>query len=60
VGNVTLAPYESATLSLPKGCYDFYGWINGPKNSTPAGYGCLNFDQSIKVKNDTLVFMAQR
>ena len=60
VGNVALAPYESATTSVPKGCYDFYGWIDGPKNSTPAGYGCLDFDQTVKVKYDTLVFSDQR
>ena len=60
VGNVTIAPLESVTTSVPKGCYDFYGWITGPKDSTPAGYGCLNFDQTVKVKNDTLVFPNQK
>ena len=60
VGNVSIAPLESETISVPKGCYDFYGWITGPKDSTPAGYGCLNFDQTVKVKNDTLVFPNQK
>jgi hypothetical protein len=60
VGNVTLEPLKSVTTSLPKGCYDFYGWITGPKDSTPAGYGCLTFDQTVKVKNDTLVYPDQR
>jgi hypothetical protein len=60
VGNVSIAPLESVTISVPKGCYDFYGWITGPKDSTPAGYGCLNFDQTIKVKNNTLVFLNQK
>ena len=60
VGNVTLEPLKSVTTSVPKGCYDFYGWITGPKDSTPAGYGCLTFDQTVKVKNDTLVFPDQR
>ena len=60
VGNVSLAPFESVTTSVPKGCYDFYGWITGPKDSTPAGYGCLNFDQTVKVKQDTLVYPDQK
>lgn len=60
IGNVSVAPLESETISVPKGCYDFYGWITGPRDSTPAGYGCLNFDQTIKVKNDTLVFPNQK
>ncbi len=60
IGNVTIAPLESVTASVPKGCYDFYGWITGPRDSTPAGYGCLNFDQTVKVKQDTLVFPDQK
>ena len=60
VGNVSLEPLESVTISVPKGCYDFYGWITGPKDSTPAGYGCLTFDQSVTVKKDTLVFPGQK
>jgi hypothetical protein len=60
VGNVSIAPLESETISVPKGCYDFYGWITGPKDSTPAGYSCLTFDQTVKVKNDTLVFPDQK
>ena len=59
IGNVTIAPLESVTTNVPKGCYDFYGWITGPRDSTPAGYGCLNFDQTVKVKKDTLVFQDQ-
>ena len=59
VGNVSIAPLESVTTSVPKGCYDFYGWISGPKDSTPAGYGCLTFDQTVKVKEDTLIFQDQ-
>jgi hypothetical protein len=60
VGNITLGPSETVTTSVPKACYDFYGWITGPKDSTPAGYGCLTFDQTVKVKSDTLVFPDQR
>jgi hypothetical protein len=60
VGNVTLGPSETVTTSVPKACYDFYGWITGPKDSTPAGYGCLNFDQIVTVKKDTLAFPDQR
>jgi hypothetical protein len=60
VGNVTLGPSETVTTSVPQACYDFYGWVTGPKDSTPAGYGCLNFDQTVKVKPDTLVFPDQR
>jgi len=60
VGNITLGPSETVTTSVPKACYDFYGWITGPKDSTPAGYGCLTFDQIVKVKKDTLVFSDQR
>lgn len=60
VGNVTLGPSEMVTTSVPQACYDFYGWITGPKDSTPAGYGCLTFDQTVKVKRDTLVFPDQR
>lgn len=60
IGNVTIAPLESVTTNVPKGCYDFYGWITGPRDSTPAGYGCLNFDQTVKVKKDTLVFQDQQ
>ncbi len=60
VGNVTLAPGESVTTSVPKGCYDFYGWISGPRDSTPAGYGCLNFDQTINVRQNDLVFKDQK
>ena len=60
VGNVSLEPLESVTISVPKGCYDFYGWVTGPKDSTPAGYGCFNFDQTVTVKKDTLVFPDQK
>jgi hypothetical protein len=60
VGNVSLEPLESVTISVPKGCYDFYGWVTGSKASTPAGYGCLNFDQTVTVKKDTLVFPGQK
>jgi hypothetical protein len=59
VGNVTIAPLESVTTSVPKGCYDFYGWVNGPKNSTPAGTGCLNFNQTVIVGQDNVVFKDQ-
>jgi hypothetical protein len=59
VGDVTLAPNASVTTNVPKGCYDFYGWISGPKDSTPAGYGCLNFDQTVNVRRDDLVFKDQ-
>jgi hypothetical protein len=59
VGDVTLAPSESVTTSVPKACYDFYGWISGPKDSTPASYGCLNFDQTVNVRQDDLVFTDQ-
>lgn len=60
VGNISLEPLESATVIVPKGCYDFYGWVTGPKDSTPAGYGCLNFDQTVKIKKDTLMFPDQK
>jgi|GEM_PF-2233036 len=60
VGNIALEPSETVTTSVPKACYDFYGWITGTKDSTPAGYGCLTFDQTVKVKPDTLVFPDQR
>jgi len=59
VGDVFLAPSESVTTSVPKACYEFYGWISGPKDSTPAGYGCLNFDQTILVKQNNVVFKDQ-
>ena len=59
VGDVFLAPSESVTMSVPKACYEFYGWISGPKDSTPAGYGCLNFDQTILVKQNNVVFKDQ-
>jgi len=60
VGNVSLEPLDAVTVTVPKGCYDFYGWVTGPKDSTPAGYGCLNFDQTVTVKQDTLVFPSQK
>jgi hypothetical protein len=60
VGNITLGPSEAVTTSVPKACYDFYGWVTGSRDSTPAGYGCLNFDQTVKVKMDTLVFPDQK
>ena len=47
VGDVIHPSLESVTTSVPKGCYDFYGWITGPKDSTPAGDGCLKFDQTV-------------
>ena len=59
VGDVFLAPSESVTTSVPKACYEFYGWISGPRDSTPAGYGCLNFDQTILVKQNNVVFKDQ-
>lgn len=58
-GNVTLEPNGSTVMEVPKGCYDFYGWISGPKDSTPAGYGCLNFDQRINIRPHDLVFVDQ-
>lgn len=60
IGDVSIAPLESVTTSVPKGCYDFYGWVNGPKNSTPAGTGCLNFKQTVIVGQDTVVFKDQK
>jgi hypothetical protein len=60
IGDVSLAPLESVTASVPKGCYDFYGWISGPQDSTPAGYGCLNFDQTVTVKKDGFVYNDQQ
>ena len=60
IGNVNIAPLESVTTSVPKGCYDFYGWVNGPKNSTPAGTGCLNFNQTVIVGQDNVVFQDQK
>ncbi len=59
VGDVALEPGESVTISVPKGCYDFYGWISGPVDSTPAGYGCLDFDQTILVKQNNVIFKNQ-
>ena len=59
IGNVSIAPLESVTTNVPKGCYDFYGWINGPKNSTPAGTGCLNFKQTVIIGQDNVVFQDQ-
>ncbi|MDO9300294.1 MAG: hypothetical protein Q7T89_02885 [Anaerolineales bacterium] len=59
VGNVSIAPLESETISVPKGCYDFYGWIDGPKDSTPAGYGCLTFDQTVTVRQNDVIFKDQ-
>lgn len=59
IGNVNLAPLESVTTSIPQACYDFYGWITGPKDSTPAGFGCLNFDQTVTVRQDDLIFKDQ-
>jgi hypothetical protein len=60
IGNVSLAPLESVTISAPLGCYDFYGWITGPQDSTPAGYGCLNFKQTVSIKKDGFVFNDQQ
>lgn len=59
-GNVTLAPLQSATTSVPKGCYDFYGWISGAQESTPKGYGCLNFNQTVSVRKDGVIFNDQQ
>jgi len=59
VGNVTIAPLASITATLPKACYDFYGWITGPKDSTPVGYGCLNFDQTVTVRPSDVIFKDQ-
>lgn len=59
IGNVTIAPLESVTTNVPKGCYDFYGWITGPRDSTPAGYGCLNFDQTVTVRQNDIIFKDQ-
>jgi hypothetical protein len=41
IGHVSLTPGESVVKNVPQGCYDFYGWVSGPRDSTPAGYGCL-------------------
>ncbi len=60
IGNVTIAPLESVTTSVPKGCYDFYGWITGPQDSTPAGYGCLTFDQTATVRKNDVIFKDQK
>ncbi len=59
VGDVSIAPLESVTATLPKACYDFYGWITGPKDSTPVGYGCLNFNQTVTVRQSDVIFKDQ-
>ena len=38
-GNVQLNGGDSVRLSLPQGCYAFYGWISGPANSVTQGNG---------------------
>ncbi len=59
IGDVSIAPFESVTTTIPKACYDFYGWITGSKDSTPAGYGCLNFDQTVTVRQSDVIFKDQ-
>ncbi|MBI1793405.1 MAG: hypothetical protein HYR70_04350 [Chloroflexi bacterium] len=56
-GSVTLATGESTTVAVPAGCYDFYGWVNGPKASTPKGYGCFqqNAPKMVTIRPDDIV-----
>ncbi len=49
-GHVNLAGGNSTTVSIPVGCYDFYGWVNGPKPSTSSGYACFQKDQPATVR----------
>ena len=51
-GNVTLNPGDVVTVSIPKACYDFYGWLNGPQPHTPAGYACFAKASTVKVTAD--------
>jgi hypothetical protein len=49
-GNVNLVSQESATVSIPSGCYDFYGWVNGAAPSVSTGYACFQKDRPATVR----------
>jgi hypothetical protein len=57
--DVSLDSGDSTTISVPQGCYDFYGWVNGAKPSTPAGYGCFKKDTpaTVTIRADDVIVL---
>jgi hypothetical protein len=45
-GNVYLNSDEVVTVTVPVGCYDFFGWITGESNTSTSGYACFMKGQS--------------
>lgn len=45
-GNVYLNSDEVVTVTVPVGCYDFFGWITGESNTSTSGYACFKKGQS--------------
>ena len=41
-GNIQMSGGDSTTISMPQGCYFFYGWIDGPHQSTTQGNACFS------------------
>jgi hypothetical protein len=41
-GNLQMNGGDSTTLSIPQGCYAFYGWISGYSDSVTHGNACFN------------------
>ena len=57
--DVSLDSGDSTTISIPQGCYDFYGSVNGAKPSTPAGYGCFKKDTpaTVTIRADDVIVL---
>jgi hypothetical protein len=45
-GNVYLNSDEVVTVTVPVGCYDFFGWITGKNNTSTSGYACFSKNQT--------------
>lgn len=44
-GNVYLDNNEVVAVSVPVGCYDFFGWVTGKNQTSTSGYACFKKSQ---------------
>jgi len=45
-GNVYLNSDEAVAVTVPAGCYDFFGWITGESDTSTSGYACFKKSQA--------------
>ena len=57
-GNVYLDNNETTIVSVPVGCYDFFGWITGKTQTSTSGYACFksNAANSAIIRDGSIQF----